>query len=226
MLKALKICVAAVALLASPGIAHAASDPLDDFLSTYTGAQTPDLDILSATASFDGTAFHLSATMDGAIGGSVGSLYVFGINRGAGTPRLNFISTPPLDPTVLWDSLAVMLPDGTLRVVTFPAMGAPTITPIADGVSVDGATISASVPLDLLTSRGFAAEDYIFQMWTRLRVNPMADGFNSEVADFGPRLVASVPEPASWAMLIAGFGLTGAAVRRRRPAFAARSAIA
>lgn len=28
----------------------------------------------------------------------------------------------------------------------------------------------------------------------------------------------AVPEPASWAMLIAGFGLTGAAVRRRRSA--------
>ena len=27
----------------------------------------------------------------------------------------------------------------------------------------------------------------------------------------------AVPEPASWAMLIAGFGLTGAAMRRRRP---------
>jgi len=30
--------------------------------------------------------------------------------------------------------------------------------------------------------------------------------------------VAGVPEPASWAMLIAGFGLTGAAMRRRRVA--------
>lgn len=28
----------------------------------------------------------------------------------------------------------------------------------------------------------------------------------------------SVPEPASWLMLIAGFGLTGAAMRRRRHA--------
>lgn len=28
--------------------------------------------------------------------------------------------------------------------------------------------------------------------------------------------LANVPEPASWAMLIAGFGLTGAAMRRRR----------
>lgn len=36
-------------------------------------------------------------------------------------------------------------------------------------------------------------------------------------------VVGGVPEPASWAMLIAGFGLTGAALRRRRavPAIAA-----
>ena len=37
------------------------------------------------------------------------------------------------------------------------------------------------------------------------------------VRDSGP----AVPEPASWAMLIAGFGLTGAAMRRRRLASAA-----
>jgi len=29
-----------------------------------------------------------------------------------------------------------------------------------------------------------------------------------------------VPEPAGWAMLIAGFGLTGAAMRRRRQGIA------
>jgi hypothetical protein len=28
--------------------------------------------------------------------------------------------------------------------------------------------------------------------------------------------ISAVPEPASWAMLIGGFGLTGAAMRRRR----------
>jgi hypothetical protein len=31
----------------------------------------------------------------------------------------------------------------------------------------------------------------------------------------------AVPEPASWAMLIAGFGLVGAAARRRRTVVAA-----
>lgn len=35
---------------------------------------------------------------------------------------------------------------------------------------------------------------------------------------FGPGLVeAAVPEPVSWAMMIAGFGLAGTALRRRRP---------
>ena len=34
------------------------------------------------------------------------------------------------------------------------------------------------------------------------------------------RFESTVPEPGSWAMLIAGFGLTGAAMRRRRAAIA------
>lgn len=33
--------------------------------------------------------------------------------------------------------------------------------------------------------------------------------------------ISGVPEPANWAMLIAGFGLTGAVLRRRRAAFTA-----
>lgn len=34
------------------------------------------------------------------------------------------------------------------------------------------------------------------------------------LADWGPQLTASVPEPAAWTMMILGFGLMGAAVRR------------
>jgi hypothetical protein len=40
--------------------------------------------------------------------------------------------------------------------------------------------------------------------------------FVSEVSFDGSPAVAVVPEPASWAMLIAGFGLVGAVARRRR----------
>lgn len=217
--KSIAFGVVATALAASSG-ARGASDPVDDFLPTYTGAHSGDLDITSVSARFDGTNFLLDATLNGPVGSSPGSLFVWGINRGAGIPRLNALSTPALDPTVLWDSLAVLLPDGTLRVVTFPPAGAPTIIPIAGGTVVNGNSISAAVPFALLPTRGFDPSGYTFQLWSRLRVNPAADGFNSEVADFGPRLFASVPEPASWGMMLAGFGAAGLCARRRRRSFA------
>ena len=56
----------------------------------------------------------------------------------------------------------------------------------------------------------------------------LAAAFDPNVQGFvtngwwGPNvLISDVPEPASWAMLIAGFGLTGAAMRRRRSVAAA-----
>jgi hypothetical protein len=203
-------------LAAAP--ATGAVDPAGDFLSTYTGTQLAGLDLVSASATFDGTNFNLSATMNGAIGSTPGALFVWGVNRGAGIPRLNLLSTPALDPTVLWDALAVQLTDGTLRVVEFPTAGPPTITSFAGAAVISGNTISTSVPLSLWPTRGYAPTSYTFQLWSRLRLNPAADGFNSEIADFGPRIFASVPEPASWALLISGFALAGAMARRRHRA--------
>lgn len=43
------------------------------------------------------------------------------------------------------------------------------------------------------------------------------NGVNARLAVIGP-VLAAVPEPTSWAMLTAGFGILGAALRRRRPA--------
>ncbi len=45
--------------------------------------------------------------------------------------------------------------------------------------------------------------------------SPLA-GRTAFLAQFDGAGIGGVPEPASWAMLIAGFGLTGAAMRRRR----------
>lgn len=45
--------------------------------------------------------------------------------------------------------------------------------------------------------------------------NDSADGYRLDSVS-----VAPVPEPASWALMIAGFGLSGAALRRRRTALA------
>jgi hypothetical protein len=195
--------------------AHAAADPAGDVLGTYTGTPAAELDFVMADARFDGASYNLSLTLAGPPTGTPNVLHVWGINRGAGTARLNLMADPDLDPDVRWDSLAVLFGDGTLRVVTFPLAGAPTITSIAGGAVVNGNSITASVPLALLPSRGYAPTGYTFQLWSRLRVNPAADGPNTEIADFGPRLFAAVPEPASWAMMIAGFGLAGSAARRR-----------
>jgi hypothetical protein len=207
----------AVTLAATGASAAAVIDPAGDFVATYTGPHNGDLDILSAGVSFDGTNFHLNSSLNGMIGTSSGSLYVWGINRGAGTARLT-LGTPSVGQNILFDAVAVLFPNGTARAVTFPAMGAPTITPLSGAVTVTGNTISGIVPLSLLPSRGFAAEDYTFTLWSRRRVNPAMDGFASEIADFAPdasSLTASVPEPSTWLTLIVGFGLVGAAMRRR-----------
>jgi hypothetical protein len=215
--KALSALACAGALASA---AQAATDPTGDFLATYTGPQNADLDFTDATARFDGTHFNLGLTLAGPVTASPGLLHVWGINRGAGTPRLNILFDPDLDPSVKWDAVAVLFNDRTLRVVTFPQVGPPTITAIANGVTVNGNSLSVAVPLSLLPSRGYATSSYTFQLWSRLRVNPMVDGPNTEIADFGPRLFAAVPEPASWALMIAGFGLAGAAIRRRHTAMA------
>lgn len=208
------------AAAATPAYA-AAFDPSGDFLATYARASASDLDFTSASVNFDGSAFRLALTVDGPITSTPGKLWVWGVNRGAGTPRLNALFDPDLDPTVLWDALAVLSADGTLRVVAFPLAGPPVITVFAGGATVSGNSISTVVPLALWSSRGFTPAQYTFQLWSRFRSNPAVDGDNTEVADFGPRITA-VPEPASWMMLIAGFGLAGAAlrVRRRTVAFA------
>ena len=47
------------------------------------------------------------------------------------------------------------------------------------------------------------------------------DVLNKSSLSFSTRYIAAIPEPANWAMLIAGFGLVGAMARRRRAVAAA-----
>jgi hypothetical protein len=207
---------AAAALMATPASATVVSDPSGDFLATYTGAHNDNLDILSASAVFDGSDLVLGATVNGTIG-TPGSLYVFGINRGTGTPRLTF-GTPSVGSGILFDAVAVLFPDGTGRIAILPPAGPPTITDLPGAVAVGGNTISGRFALSLLPSTGFALSDYTFAMWSRLRVNPLQDGTNAEIVDFAPDASSfkAVPEPSTWAMVILGFGAVGAAIRRKQ----------
>ena len=201
-------------MAATPALA--VGDPTNDFLATYTGAHNPGLDIISAGVSFNGSSFTLNATTNGAIG-LPGSLYAFGINRGAGTARLAS-GSPSIGGSILWDAVAILFPSGTARVVTFPTAGPPTLTSLPGVVTVAGNTISGSFAASLLPSTGFASPaDYTFTLWSRLRVTPAADGTNAEIADFAPIGQSSaVPEPSSWAMMIVSFGAVGCGLRRRR----------
>lgn len=222
MSKRLTSLVFAAAMMAVSTPAFAVTDPAGDFLATYTGPQTGDFDILSASATFDGTSFRLSATLGAAPGSTEGALYVWGINRGGGLPRLTF-GSPSVSSGVLFDAVAVMFPDGLGRVAILPPAGPPAITNLPGLVSVDGNTISAAFAASLLPSAGFAPEDYRFTLWSRKRVNPLADGTNAEIADFAPNVggfQAAVPEPAAWAMMILGFTAVGATIRSRRRHFA------
>ena len=74
-----------------------------------------------------------------------------------------------------------------------------------------------AVPCEVLTvtSNDLAAFDAIgYNLDFNILQNP---GFTFDTAQvFGLAGTAAVPEPATWAMLIAGFGMVGASARRRR----------
>jgi hypothetical protein len=68
------------------------------------------------------------------------------------------------------------------------------------------------------TAGGLGAGSYIFELYGVGAGNALDVLVDNVVLDqVGRSMTGAVPEPASWAMLLAGFGFTGAAMRRRRP---------
>jgi hypothetical protein len=83
----------------------------------------------------------------------------------------------------------------------------------------DGSVFSTTLPTSSATPVffGFTSTAPI----TSITVNNQVGGSQVfDVLSFSIGSAAVVPEPQSWALLIAGFGLTGAALRRRRAAIA------
>ena len=75
------------------------------------------------------------------------------------------------------------------------------------------ATAAQAFALDATTSMFTLAAPQTVKFW-------IFDDFLSDNSGGVSLNVAAIPEPASWAMLIAGFGLVGAAMRRRTQASA------
>lgn len=206
--------VAVIGILSgSAAVAAPSLDPAGDFIATYTGPQNADLDVLSSQVLLNAGIFQFSAALAGPVGTTAGGFYVFGVDRGMGTARFGAIAS-----NVLFDSVVVINSNGTGFTRDLLLGVSTTLAPSA--ISLTGSSISASVAAALLPSTGFAPAAYTYNLWPR---SPGAG--NGTIADFAPdnsnAAVTAVPEPQTWALLIAGFGLVGTAARRRRTVHAA-----
>ena len=205
-------------LACAPALATTISDPANDFLPTYVGPHDGDLDALSVTADLVGSNFLISATLDGPIGVTPGSEYVFGVNTGGATALFAPFETGVLFNSVIVLSNATNSSGQVVAGLTTP--GGPMVSALSS-VTVSRDTISAVVPVADLPSTGLAPGQYGFNLWPRLD-NPQAgQSAFSAIADFAPdnSTFAAVPEPASWTLMMLGVGGLGAALRagRRRP---------
>jgi len=163
------------------------------FLPTYTGPENGDVEIASASATIEGANLVLSATADAPIGTTPGAVYVWSINtEGAGAPAPFAV-----------DKFANVLFNNAITVN--PATTA--------GVTVSHDTITDVIAISSLTNVLLSPQQFGISLWP-----VVGKGFAS-FSEFVPgngTFAAGVPEPATWGLMIAGFGGLGVALRARR----------
>ena len=209
-MKNLRFAVAFLPLLISApaaAVSITVADPVGDILPSFVGTGSADLDVASFSVSLDpsATTFSLGAVLAGDINPALAGFYVIGVNTGAGAIR-PFAGIG--EPNVTFDQVIIVQKNGTATV------GGTSLTTL-----LSGNQFIVSVPLSLLPSTGAAPQNYGFNIWPR---EGAVVTNNSQITDFAPNnaLLAVngvfVPEPASWLMMLLGFGLIGGAMRFRR----------
>jgi hypothetical protein len=174
-----------VEALEDRAVPAAISDPVGDFLPTYTGPQLPGMDVVAheVVVLEDQGRVIFSGRMAGPIAPTqaIGGLYLFGLDRGQGTPRF-LGGTPQIGPNVLWDSLVIINPLGIGRVNNQVA-GVVTLLNPAD-IHISGNEFTASVPLNLLLPAAtHPPQEWTYNLWPRNSVNI---GQNTAVSDLAP----------------------------------------
>lgn len=194
-------------LAAAPAQAATWVDPAGDWVTGYAGPLNADLDVKSFSVDYDaGTqVFTLTSVMQGAINFSTVGVYVIGVNTGTG-PSRPFAAIG--NPNVIFNQAITIRKDGT------GSIGATALDPAT--IVFLGDTITLKIALGLMPSTGFTPQQYGFNIWPR-----SATSGANVISDFGPDNanltvtgLAPVPEPASWMLLLSGFGMLGATMRR------------
>ena len=186
------------------------TDPANDFIPTFTGTKSADLDVVSFSVTLTGSVFDLSLTTNGPIGTLPSSLYVFGVNRGAGTSNFAAIGVPG----VVFDAVITSTGMGVLG--GRDLVNNTTITFGNSKASINGNSLDILVDESLLPSLGLTPLQYGFSVWPR---DSSVTSGNGQISDFAPNdgtITASVPELATWGMLLLGFAGIGAMTYRRK----------
>jgi PEP-CTERM motif-containing protein len=212
------VLIIAVALgaVARESLATSASDPAGDFLSTYTGPQAGDVDVLSSDVIFNPGSNTLTfmATFNAPVNTTAGALYVWGLDRGAGFPA--FVGgTPSIGQGVLFDSVFIAVPSAGVGVVNL--LDGTSGTTLPGVVTVSGNSVAATVSAALFPSLGKTTDQYMWNLWPRVGSDSTN---NAQISDFAPDAsdlpVTIAPEPGSLALV--ALGALALAVRRRASA--------
>jgi hypothetical protein len=216
------------ALVVAPAQANnsfAVVDAYNDFLPSYTaGPANGDLDVIAAAAFYDGAdkTFSFSTILADTVGLTPGALYVWGIDRGLGTERF-LAGSPSVGAGVFFDSVLVVRPNGTGTYNDFINGKMTALDPSAIKIAGLAVTVEG-LPVELFApgTAGFKSDpsQYTWNLWPRVGL-----GQNNQISDFAPdgsnlgfQVTAAVPEPETYAMLLAGLGLIGfriSSARRR-----------
>jgi len=211
-----RFSLSAVALAAVCTIAHGAliTDPVGDFLATYTGPQNADLDIVTAQVFYNGTNFTFTSTQNGAVGTTPG-IYVWGIDTGTNaTPFAAFG-----EGGVLFDTVVILepgTPGGSFALNLVPGGAMPIALP---DPTVNGDTLSDIVPGSDLGPHGFLPQNYLVNLWTRDSLSGSGAAGFAQIADFAPNnsdaTVTVTPEPATGLLLVSAIALGALRFRRK-----------
>ena len=193
--------------LGSPAVAAVIVDAAGDIKASFVGTGSPDLDVTSFSVTLNPNAtFALGAVLAGEINPALAGFYVIGVNTGRG-------AAAPFggigEPNVTFDQVIIVQKNGTATVGANPL-----------SVLLSGNQFIVTVPVALLPSTGATPANYGFNIWPR--EGAVVTG-NSQITDFAPNnalLSANgllpVPEPASWLMMLLGFGVIGGVMRFRK----------